>query len=879
MSDNQSLGIVFLPDGFRPDTSIGGLSKDMDEIYRSIKSDKYLAVYELGFKDKYADESPSFAFIHDASSAFVNSMMRCPDIEIGRENANIVISEDSIQELLQKVPFAIGAEYITSEWLNNFFDALKRQYIIQIKEWKGAVSHYIAEKSQNLRVPERIFFHLVDNKNGSLPFAFMATYATRTDDGIVRHYPLKYALTEYKDDHTKLLNLLSCLNRAAECCPIIGSFIDSGELFHPLQLTADEAWQILKSMPLIEEKSGIMCRMPNWFKRKYSKPRISIKVGKKQPSLLSLQSIVELEPELVVNGVALTQKDINYLLEQTDGLVWLKGQWIEVDRDKLKNMLAMMENYQGNAMSMLEAMRMQNHLDENQAAPEDVEISNGRWLNTVMQQLRNPSSIKETKVPKSIHASLRPYQQVGFDWLCTMAKYGFGACLADDMGLGKTLQVLTFLEEIRLKNKYARVLLVVPASLLGNWQKEAQKFAPKMPIRILHGKPAATLEKEFSDSSDFLTITTYGMATKLACLTELTWECMILDEAQAIKNPGTKQTKKIKAIPALYRIAMTGTPIENELGNLWSLFDFLNCGLLGTAAQFTKYTKKISDPSYKLGYSGLRNMIAPFILRRLKSDKNIISDLPDKIIVKDYIHLSKKQIVLYKKELKRIEEALEEQAQTGIARKGLILSSIMRLKQLCNHPEQLAGTDPDIGTFAPDDSGKYDMLREICETIYEKRERVIVFTQFKEMIKPLDSYLYQIFKIRGLMLDGSTPAKTRTKIVEQFNGDEYIPYIIISLKAGGTGLNLVSANHVIHFDRWWNPAVEEQATDRAYRIGQHKNVFVHKFICQGTVEERIDQMIESKQELAKSVIAPSSGEKWITELSNKELFDLLKLEV
>ena len=336
------------------------------------------------------------------------------------------------------------------------------------------------------------------------------------------------------------------------------------------------------------------------------------------------------------------------------------------------------------------------------------------------------------------------------------------------------------------------------------------------------------------------------MVSRISQLQTILWTQVILDEAQAIKNPGTRQTRAVKKLSAQHRVAMTGTPIENELSNLWSLFDFLNKGLLGTSDEFHEYTRHLeSNPE---GYQKLKSMISPFILRRLKTDRRIIADLPEKMEMVDYAGLSKTQIVLYRKQVAELERVIGE--VDGIKRRGIVLAAITKLKQICNHPDQFLGQEE----FEPAESGKFEMLREICETIYEKRERVLVFTQYREITPYLSGFLEDIFHVGGLVLHGGTSASRRTKMVEQFNGKEYVPFMVLSLKVGGTGLNLTAANHVIHFDRWWNPAVENQATDRAFRIGQKRNVMVHKLVCKGTIEERIDDIINSKKELASAVI-------------------------
>ena len=586
--------------------------------------------------------------------------------------------------------------------------------------------------------------------------------------------------------------------------------------------------------------------------------------------MVGFDSLISLRPQLMVDGMPLTKKDIEKLLKETEGLALLKGKWIEVDHGHLKELLKIMETMPSD-ITLLEALKMESGVSESEWDTDRSNyVTNGKWLGKLLQNLRQPTGIKKEKVPGGIDATLRSYQETGFRWLCYMEQIGFGACLADDMGLGKTLQVLTFLQWYYTKHKKGKVLLVVPASLIGNWKKEAERFAPELPVCILHGQPAAELEKTLEKSSRFLNITTYGMALRMKKLQERDFDYLILDEAQAIKNPAAKQTRAIKGIKAAHKIAMTGTPIENDLSNLWSLFDFLNKGLLGTPEEFREFSSHLSE--HAEGYQKLRNMISPFILRRLKSDKKIIADLPDKVEKNEYIDLAKKQIVLYRKTVSDLEVAIEK--AKGIQRRGIVLAYITKLKQICNHPDQYLGQE----RYAANESGKFELLRSLCETIYEKRERVLVFTQYKEIIPYLKKFLEEIFQAEGSFIHGGVPVKRRQKLVDEFNGEDYVPFMILSLKAGGTGLNLTAANHVIHFDRWWNPAVENQATDRAYRIGQDKSVIVHKFVSNGTIEEKIDAMLRQKTGLADSIIG-SSGEQWITELSNDELMQMLRLDI
>lgn len=405
----------------------------------------------------------------------------------------------------------------------------------------------------------------------------------------------------------------------------------------------------------------------------------------------------------------------------------------------------------------------------------------------------------------------------------------------------------------------------------------AAQFTPDLSTGVIHGRKAMDeFEKTMKEDLPFLNLTTYGMGTRLDALKEIHWDFLVLDEAQAIKNPKTRQTSSIKKIPAEMKLAMTGTPIENDLTNLWSIFDFLNQGLLGTQKQFAGYIKEGSKAESAF-LSRLQKTISPFLLRRLKSDKKIISGLPDKVEQNDYITLSDAQVVLYRRVVEELAQKLAEKEaskkasenipDTSIDHKGLVLSTLSKLKQICNHPDQYLGENG----YSPADSGKFAMLKEICEPIAENHESVPVFTQYREMTEHLAAYLETIFGARGFVIHGETPIKKWQEIVDTFNKQEtYIPFVVLSLRAAGTGLNLTQASHVVHFDRWWNPAVENQATDRAYRIGQKKNVIVHKFVCSNTIEEKINTMIESKQKLADDVVG-STAESWLTSMSDEEL--------
>lgn len=858
------LEFVLMPDGFVPELLNDSYLEEGKALLARWKENRYEALYHLGLRERPEGLSPSALFLYTVAEAFFRALTSLPELELRREMARVVLSDEEMAGLLQSVPFVIGAEYVNRAWLEGLFCRLNEVFSEKIGAYTGTVAFYLAEQSQRLRVPERVFFHLVESRDEEFPFAFLATYATKGENGQVTHVPLRYALTEYKNEREKLLELLACLNRAAEVSPLIGEFMESGELFHPLKLTVEETFQLLKHTEEFEQ-AGILCRVPNWWRKRNAAVSLSISLGGKKPSMVGFNAMVSVQPELAVDGIPLTQEEIQALLAQTEGLALLKGRWVEVDHRRLRALLEQMEAVPGE-ITLMDALRME---FDKPKADVGITMTNGAWLGGLLARLREPEAIPAPELPGSFHAVLRPYQQTGFTWLNYMGALGFGACLADDMGLGKTVQVLGYLERLRADKPSARVLLVVPASLLGNWKKETGHFAPEMEPLILHGKTAAALEELLAENPAFLTVTTYGMAARIKGLQDIGWDCVILDEAQAIKNPLTKQTRELKKLSAHMRVAMTGTPVENDLTNLWSLFDFLNKGLLGSSQEFKTFCKSLDERPE--GYARLRAMVAPFLLRRLKTDKRIIADLPEKLETVEHVSLSKKQAVLYRKAVADMERKLED--AEGIGRKGLVLSTIMKLKQICNHPDQYLGQQG----FEEKDSGKLAVLRELCETIRDKRERVLVFTQFRELTGPLAEFLTAIFHTRGRVLHGGTPVSKRGEIVDDFQGESYVPFIVLSLKAGGTGLNLTKASHVIHFDRWWNPAVENQATDRAYRIGQAQNVMVHKLVCDGTIEEKIDAMIEAKKELAENVLG-AGGEKWLSELSNAELLSMLRLD-
>jgi len=895
---NALIELVLTPSGHLAllesgDPAGAGLSGELAvALLRAYETDPSELLLQLSADAHKTPLPPAFKFWGDFAERYLTALCHIPESVEARIEP-LAPPLGAFAAMVETPPPFRGAEYLSVETLSNLWIGLDTYARAQIATEKGGLTAWLRRRSPLWQRVGRVCFHLAENKrDADFPFAFLATYAPKLLDGRrVQYLPLGKALEEYAGAKNKatLIDLLTPVQRASEKCAWVREIVDSGEVFHPLRWTPKEAHKLLHDIPVLEE-SGLLARVPDWWSKRPPRVRVGVSIGGSKTSQFGVDAMLDFKAEMTLEGEALSDEEWQNVLAGTDGLVLLKGKWVEVDREKLTHALEQWKAVETEAgsdgISFLQGMRMlagasvDPELDGlfsgEGAAWSDVRA--GQWLEDQLKELRAPGSAVSLK---DLRATLRPYQEMGVKWLDTLTRLRLGACLADDMGLGKTIQVISLLllrKQRSAASASPPALLVLPASLLANWKSEIEKFAPSLSCRFAHPSQlaAADFKKAADDPSTFITgadvvLTTYSMVARLEWLSKIDWSLVVADEAQAIKNPGARQTRAVKQLKSSARIAMTGTPVENRLSDLWSIFDFICPGLLGSVQAFGAFVKRLEQRATEQ-YAPLRKLAAPYILRRLKTDKSIIADLPDKIELQAFCNLSKKQAALYEKSVDELAQAL--QSSEGIQRRGVVLAFILRFKQICNHPAQWLGS----GAYEPDESGKFRRLREIGEELAERQEKALIFTQFREMTEPLAAFLGGIFGRSGLVLHGGTDVKRRKKIVDEFQAENGPPFLVLSLKAGGTGLNLTAATQVIHFDRWWNPAVENQATDRAYRIGQKKNVVVHKFVCQGTIEEKIDALIRDKSKLAGEILE-GGVPTLVTEMSDKQLLDLVKLDV
>ena len=837
-----------------------------------------------------ADASGSFHFFRRLVREYAARLCRVPETEAdpGAFFSAAFPDGETVRNLLFERPPMTGGEYLTPELLESMFRELENAMRSELAASGLLLPEYLRTLSPAWESVGRVAFHLAANRkngDGLHPFAFLATFIHRlSENDQPRHLPLATALQTFSSDRKALLALLLPIRRAAEKSELLARMLADNSIYRPCAWTPMEAHTFVREISVYEE-ANIVVRFANLWKKRPKKlqAQVALDVGRR-PGRLNSELLLKLSIQAVIGDEKLTEEELESLLESGGGLVRIKGEWVDADPENVRKLLKQWGALPRETLTLTEGARLlagaAPEFPAPAADPELLRVEATAELEQLLSGEGLPEELKRPALPPRLELLLRSYQKSGIEFLWRTSALGMGACLADDMGLGKTLQVLSFLELLRLQGALegCPALLILPASLLANWRDEAAKFTPELRLKLLHGSELAPgwMEKFMSDPAEFLrgcdlAVTTYATAVRLlAGLRKLEFPAVIADEAQALKNPASNQSRAVRSLRARRRIALSGTPIENRLTDLWSIFDFLSPGLLGSLPRFQESVKQMEEAGNS--YAPLRRLTSPYILRRLKSDRAVIRDLPDKSEVNVFCTLSKEQALLYRRVVDAMKRDLESAGEER--RAGVVLGALTHFKQICNHPAQFLGG----GDFRMESSGKFRRLAELAELIASRQEKALIFTQFREMCEPLHELLAHHFGRPGLVLHGGTPVSRRPELVAEFQREEGPPFFVLSLKAAGTGLNLTAASHVIHFDRWWNPAVENQATDRAYRIGQHRNVLVHKFICVGTIEQRIDWMIRDKQKLAGSLLE-SGVESQLMKMTPAELLRFAKLDL
>lgn len=715
----------------------------------------------------------------------------------------------------------------------------------------------------------RLTVHVQSTRDAKLVLDAKSLQQADQNDPAILERPFMNALDQLRQD----------LARAATHFEPLRAMLDSDKLGE-CALTNQQVHQFLcEAAPLLKAE-GFGVWLPKWWNDDRPRFRMRLEINPvsgdaPEGTSIGLHTLVSYNWRVALGDEALSYHELKELAARNAPLVQMRGQWLEVQPSDIKTAMQFLENQRGANITVLEALRLGYVADDFETGlPVDGLRASG-WIATLLRAGEDDSKVEPIPVPAGFRGELRAYQLRGLQWLAFLSRHGMGACLADDMGLGKTIQFIALLlhEREQETKPLGPTLLVVPMSLVGNWRREIEKFGPSLRVLVHHGLERLTGQAFIDAVSNVdVVISTYGLVYRdFEHLSAIAWHRLALDEAQNIKNPAAKQSAAVRKLSSTQRVSLTGTPLENRLSELWSIIDFLNPGYLGSAADFRRrFAVPIERNQDRDRARRLRHLIQPFVLRRLKTQPGILDELPARLEMTVYCNLTAEQAGLYEAVLQNMLGQID--GSQGMQRRGLILAALVKLKQICNHPAQFLHDNAGISHR----SGKCDRLTEMLDEVLAEGDRALVFTQFRTMGKLLAGHLKETLQRDILFLHGGTTQKNRDALVDRFqSGDEKAPIFILSLKAGGFGLNLTAANHVFHYDRWWNPAVEAQATDRAHRIGQTRQVQVHKFVCVGTLEERIDAMLEKKRHLADQIVG--SGEGWMTELSTNALKDLFAL--
>ncbi len=812
----------------------------------------------------------------------------------GQENALSLLTPTSTEcaAWLEGMPPLAGVPVSASmlrQWFAELEPALSRAAAAE----NCTPEEWLSRLGEGWRQLGTLCFHLAENAGegaADTPFAFLATFIhTVGQEGKPRHAPLGLAPRLLAEDKKGLLSLLHPLRQAAKESPFLAELINTQAVYRPCAWTARQAYDFLAAAPVLEA-CGIETRIVNLWKTLPPRVELEVKMevvpggqsGKpdKAPAL-NINSLLRFVPQVALGGIPLSEEELRELMSGEDGLVRFRGEWVRLDKEHLQKLLNSWRQAARMAAGGIPLMVGLRYLlgKRSSALPnlppeeEGMRLVASEQLAAALAKLR--LGALEPDLPPGLRKTLRSYQQEGVRFLLSVTEAGFGACLADDMGLGKTLQLIAWLTHLHRRGELGQgaALIIAPASLLSNWQEELARFAPQLNTVILHPYALSAADAELMQRSPerllaraHVALTTYGMATRNALLARCDFPALVLDEAQAIKNAASQRTQAILKLGAQSprRVALTGTPVENGLGELRTLFEFLNPGLLGTEKDFSAFVREMGSD-----YAPLRKLVRPFLLRRLKSDPNLLPELPSKTEQPAWCLMTPEQTRLYAREVENLQAVIHEpDPQTRLA---LVLPILGRFKQICNHPAQYTGEQ----FYDPALSGKMNRLGHLAREIAAAGDCCLVFTQYRTLIEPLHDFLMEIFGAPGLTLHGGTPLAERRQRVAAFRHAGGPRFFVLSLKAAGTGLTLTRARHVIHFDRWWNPAVENQASDRAYRIGQTQPVLVHPLISRGTIEENIHHMLRRKTAMADALLA-GGLEKMLLHLDADELMALVR---
>lgn len=822
----------------------------------------------------------------DANDAVEGFLSLTTDAVIRR----VLAGDDFFQQITRKARESSAWEL---KWLASLVAADTRVHAEADDNDAGAVNirNWIGQAEEDTGPSPKLRFILVEPAEGAKPSeaAWRLAFEMRLPE-TGEPLDLTQVWAERNDAPTVLgshllsrrVQLVSQLTRAAEVCPELRRALSRAR-GSAVRLTTAEAHAFLRERAPLLAADGYEIVLPEWAAisdqqlglELVVEPRATHGTGDRDFGLspLGLSSLLDFNWRVAIGGEQLTMDEFQKIAAQKAPLVRLRGKWIGIDHETAARALAFLESRPKGPITLMQAVRLAGGAEEIDSGLPILGLSGADWIEGFLSQTPE-LKIEAFDPPSEFHGELRPYQLRGLHWLSFLDQIGIGACLADDMGLGKTIQLIALLlHERRDGKKVGPTLLFSPMSVVGNWEREIQRFAPTLRVLVHHGplRLSGDAFVEAAEQHDVI-LTTYGLADREAPgFSRVQWHRIAMDEAQKIKNPTARQTVALRTLIAAHRIALTGTPIENHLSELWSIMEVLNPGLLGSA---TAFRARFALPIEKMGDQNrsdqLRRLIRPFVLRRLKSDPIISRDLPEKMEMRVFCNLTPEQAALYERTVTQTLGEIE--TATGIRRRGLILATLTKLKQICNHPAHFLADQSALD----DRSGKCERLIEMLEEVLDEGDEALVFTQFKQMGTLLQRLMQDRLKIEVPFLHGGTPMKKRRDMVEAFQqeGGKWRVFLL-SLKAGGFGLNLTKANHVFHFDRWWNPAVEEQAADRVHRIGQLRRVQIHKFVCIGTVEERIDRLLAEKAALADRIVG--SGDEWLTGMSTVELRDYLAL--